>query len=484
MGFEPTASSMRPKRSSQLSYTPVTGHVRIVILPEDLAIHIQEDLVEPGDRYRRCVRVRSFRHPYLWGRDHPVVVDTLIAIALALFGVVSEITTEPPDDIPFRPHDGLSIAMTVAAAVPLLVRRKYPMASLAAIIPLSIWYSHQQYIGGGPFIALLFALYAVAARPSSRKASVGALITVSILGTALVVKDGVDIGPDDLLPLYGFIVTAWVLGDNMRIRRAHVAAVEDRAERLEREQFVEAQRAVLQERSRIARELHDIVAHSMSVMLIQAGAARRQLDRDVQASAEALGHIELTGRHAMEEMRRLIGVLREDGDTASRLPQPGIDDVAILIEHCREAGLDVDLRVEGDEREMPSGLELVVYRIVQEALTNTMKHAGPARADVVFDYGTDVFRLVVADDGRGAASTPVSQPGHGLAGMRERVSLYGGELVAGPQPGGGFRVTATLPLATATAKAAPLPTTGPAATTSHGPRTNPAATTKPATAHG
>lgn len=311
-----------------------------------------EDLAARAHRYGRCVR--GFRHPYLWGRHHPLVVDVVIAVTVAAFGLVTELV--------------------------------------------------------GP------------------------------------VEEGLR-GPNGL-------------------------SVEERAERLERERDAEAQRAVLEERTRIARDLHDVVAHGMSVMVVQAGAARRTLAHDdTDRATEALRNIEATGRGALEEMRRLVGVLRasatDDGDGSDgsadgagppRLPQPGIGDLDDLVTHCREAGLDVTLRVEGDRRELPSGLELVVYRIAQEALTNTIRHAGPARAEVRLGYGSDHLELGVTDDGRGAATSPRAEPGHGLAGMRERVALYGGTITVGPQRGGGFRVLARLPLDLA-AHAVPGPAT-------------------------
>lgn len=412
-------------------------------------------------------------HPYNWGREHPLIVDGLIAVACGLLGFAS-LAAEPPNP-EFKDPDVLSAVLTIAGSLPLVLRRRYPLAVYVVIAPPGLSYFILSYDGAGPWFGMLVGLYGVAAYANRRPAIVCLVFTVATVGVGLIdAADGTDLG--DILASIGLFGTAWVLGDNMRVRRAYVAAVEDRAAHLESERDAQAERAVLQERGRIARELHDVVAHSMSVMVVQAGAARRTLARDPNRAVEAIGHIETTGRGALAEMRRLVGMLRggrndgndgdESRDGASRLPQPGIDQVPVLVQQCREAGLEVALQVDGAARPLPSGVELVVYRIVQEALTNTMQHAGPAKANVELHYGAEVVSLAVSDDGRGAASdhpggassggdsggdrddgTP---PGHGLTGMRERVSLYGGEITAGPRAGGGFRVWAEIPVAAET----------------------------------
>ena len=385
----------------------------------------------------------------MWGRNHPVVIDALIAVGLAAFGLLTAYAG--PIEAPLRGPDALNYALTVGACVPLLVRRRHPVVVFLIAWPLTIWHTLVPYTGAGPVFAALFALYAVAAHARSRRTGVIALVAMALSIIVILFVPRLEAGWDDVLLTTVFLTSAWLLGDNMRIRRAYVAAVEERAERLERERDVDAQRAVLEERARIARELHDVVAHSMSVMVVQAGAARRTLAHDQDKAAEAVGHIESTGRSALEEMRRLVSVLRGaadgDDDGPVLLPQPQPDDLDKLILGCRDAGLDVDLSVAGDRRPLPPGLGLVVYRVVQEALTNTIRHAGPAHATVCLDYRPDVIVVTVTDDGRGAAAPAGAGPGHGLAGMRERVALYGGELAAGPQVGGGFRVVARVPVA-------------------------------------
>ena len=214
----------------------------------------------------------------------------------------------------------------------------------------------------------------------------------------------------------------------------------------------EARQAVAEERTRIARELHDVVAHSMSVVVVQASAAQRVMASDPDRAREALASIEVTGRDSLGEMRRILGALRGDDD-APLAPQPGLEQFAQLVRHCEEAGLPVEVELAGSPRELPAGIELATYRIVQEALTNAVKHAGPAHAVVRLDYGDDRLDIEVTDDGRGAAADTITSGGQGLVGMRERVELFGGTFAAGPRTGGGYRVKARLPVETATAPA-------------------------------
>jgi signal transduction histidine kinase len=216
--------------------------------------------------------------------------------------------------------------------------------------------------------------------------------------------------------------------------------LEQRTERLERERLT----AVADERARIARELHDVIAHSVSVMVVQAAAAEAVLARDPREAVEPLRAVQDTGRETLVEMSRLVGLLRDDSEELGLAPQPRLDELETLLAQVRDAGLPVRLEIQGERRPLPLGVELTAYRIVQESLTNVLKHAGDAHADVVVRYGTDAVELEVRDDGTGSANG--HQGGHGLAGMRERVSVFGGALDAGPQPSGGFRVLARLPV--------------------------------------
>jgi signal transduction histidine kinase len=257
--------------------------------------------------------------------------------------------------------------------------------------------------------------------------------------------------PGDLVGLLVEFTTAWILGDNLRTRRAYTASLEERATTLEQQERDNAARAVNEERARIARELHDVVAHSVSVMVVQAGAARRVLRRDPDRAAGALSSIEISGRQALDELRRLLAMLREYGDQSLVLaPQP--TDLEPLLAQVREAGLPVTMVVEGEARPLPTGVSLSVYRIVQEALTNAIKHAGPARATVRLKYLPEELIVTVTDNGRGLAEDLGNGNGdhaaarHGLIGMAERVALFGGDLRAGPKPGGGYEVEARLSL--------------------------------------
>jgi signal transduction histidine kinase len=228
------------------------------------------------------------------------------------------------------------------------------------------------------------------------------------------------------------------------VRLVLVRDRERRARLVQRERDLAAREAVVEERGRIARELHDAIAHNVSMMVVQAGAERRVLAAESQTTREVLQTIETIGRGALTEMRRLVGMLRSD--TADELaPQPGLDDLPRLAAQVREAGLPVELHVEGEPRELPVGIELSAYRIVQEALTNALKHAGDARARVHVRYTPNSLELEIADDGAGAPARAPSG-GHGLVGMRERVALYGGRLDAGRVPGGGFTVRVLLPI--------------------------------------
>lgn len=425
------------------------------------------------------------------------MLDGLIAAVVATFGVASDFAPESnPYAEHFRDPDVFSVALTLAGTLPLIVRRRWPvrvfLASYAAVLVHGVW----DYPGTGPWVAMLFGLYTVAAYERQRRVSLRCLASVLALGAVSLVLVPYEMTLEDIIfGSFGLPLGVWLLGDNVGVRRAYVEAVEDRAAHLEREQAAQAKRAVVEERNRIARELHDIVAHSMSVMVVQAGAARRTLNRDPERATEAIGQIEATGRNALAEMRRLVGVLRKNGpedgeqpgpEAAELGPQPGIDRIPALIAQWREVGMGAAFRVEGHQRPLPSGLELVLYRIVQEALTNVAKHAGPnATAHATLTFKSRSVTLAVGDNGRGASAAVIeatgghglvvvkdvgrlggrrivrvaeagareagssvteTTAGHGLVGMAERVALYDGEMRWGPRRGGGFEVRVKLPL--------------------------------------
>jgi signal transduction histidine kinase len=244
------------------------------------------------------------------------------------------------------------------------------------------------------------------------------------------------------IAVLAFMTVAWAVGLLIRYPVARARSAEEHAVRVEQEQAEAARQAVLEERRRIARELHDVVAHSVSVMTVQAGAVRRVLREDQDREREALLAVERTGRDAMAEMRRVVGLLREEGEAAPLSPQPGLETLSALLGTVRDAGLDVDLVVEGERRALPPGLDLAAFRVVQEALTNALRHARPTRASVMLQFAPDTLRIEVANDGAGGGAIG---RGHGSTGMRERVALYGGTVESGPREGG-YLVAATLPI--------------------------------------
>ncbi len=250
--------------------------------------------------------------------------------------------------------------------------------------------------------------------------------------------------PSDLAAAFVFLVGPWVVGTVLRQRAAHANEAVARADRLEREREIEAAAAAEQERTRIARELHDIVSHSISVVTIQTQAVRRRLGPDHAQEAADLAAVEATAREALAEMRRLFGVLRTDGEAASLAPQPGLAELNRLVDQVRSSGIQVDLTIEGDAYELPPGVDLAAYRIIQEALTNALRHSGAAHAAVVVRFRPTKLDIAVEDNGVGMTET--SAGGHGLVGVRERVALYGGTVEVVSVPTGGVRLSATLPV--------------------------------------
>ncbi|HXJ64930.1 MAG TPA: sensor histidine kinase, partial [Actinomycetota bacterium] len=252
----------------------------------------------------------------------------------------------------------------------------------------------------------------------------------------------------DIVTSAAILLGGWVLGDSTRARRRRDELLRDRAERAERERAITAEKAALEERSRIAREMHDVVTHSVSVIAVQAGAARTVVHDHPDQAEEALRSIERISRETMTELRRSLGVLRESSSDADLAPQPGLGTLDDLVQQFRGTGLEVEASVEGDPQPVSPGLDLAAFRVVQEALTNTLKHAGPATAHVLVRFEPDALDVEVTDDGRGPspAANGDGADGQGLAGMRERVAVYGGTLHTGAREGGGFEVRATFPL--------------------------------------
>ncbi len=342
------------------------------------------------------------------------------------------------------PHWAVSL-LALAETVPLFLRRRWPVA-----VPVAVWAAivGSTYAVDSPghsivfFLSAWFALWSSAANNERRRAL--GLLALALAGSALAVRNDPTAGPTEWLWFNAFGAFAWITGIGLRRRTEHAAALEERAALLERRREEEARLAVAEERARIARELHDVVAHSVSVMTVQASGVRRLLRPEQERERAALEIVEQTGREALAEMRRLLGVLREPDGAPELAPQPGLDRLEALLEQMRAAGLPVDVVVEGEPRPLAPGIDLSAYRVVQEALTNALQHAGEARAVVRLQYRPDRLELEISDDGRPAAHA--NGHGHGLHGMRERVTVCGGTIEAGPCPGGGFLVHASLPV--------------------------------------
>jgi signal transduction histidine kinase len=354
----------------------------------------------------------------------------------------------------WREGRGWQIAVAALfATLPLLLASLYPLpAVLIAVAALAYFGSPSAPPAAAPdavydtnslFIAALFAAW-VAGVNADRVRAVAGLVAVLALGVFVTFRF-----PDEALTDYVWIVTflgaTWAVAFLLRQRADALRVAEERARVLEQASESEALQAVADERARIARELHDVVAHSVSVMTVQAGGVRRLLRAEQEREREALQTIEETGRQALAEMRRLLGILRQPTEQAELSPQPGLERLDDLLGRVRAAGLPVEFEVAGAPVALPPGVDVSAYRIVQEALTNALRHAGPARATVRIAYEADAVALEITNDGR--ADGDGGGSGHGLAGMRERIAVYGGRLDSGPVPGGGYAVRARLPLA-------------------------------------
>ena len=341
------------------------------------------------------------------------------------------------------------LAVSVLGFVGLLLRRRWPLLILATIaIALKIW-SDRFFPPGvqiplSPIVVMLVLAYSTGAHTRGRKSWAGAVVLMlffaSLLWTQIETRQ-----PNQ--PQGPIVMTiAWLIGKGVRHYRDLTAALLAQTLQLKEERDERARLAIVVERGRIAREMHDVIAHSVSVMVIQAAAERRVLGLQEHQTRDVLETIERTGRQALVELRRMLGVLRKADDPLLLAPQPGLGDLDNLLDQVRDAGLPVSLRVEGSRVALPTGTELSAYRIVQEALTNAIKHAGHANAEVTVRYLGDRLELEVADDGDGAAASMELNGGHGLVGMRERVGILGGSFQAKARESGGFLVTATLPL--------------------------------------
>jgi signal transduction histidine kinase len=334
-----------------------------------------------------------------------------------------------------------------AITLPFFIRRRFPFGA-----PVAVGVA----IGGSSFVdghliprglvttlAAISAFVLMGALRDRTQSAAGLAFGIGI--TAIVAHNDPNGGVDNFVFTSIVFSIAWTVGFLVSRKFHEADLARERALKAERDREERARLAVSDERARIARELHDVVGHSVSVMTVQASAARRLLRPHQEKEREALIVVEQTGREALAEMRRLVGVLRRPEESPALAPQPSLEQIERLVEHTREAGLPVDLHIEGEPVQLPAGLDLTAYRLVQEGLTNTLKHAQAQHAEVVVRYEDGYVELTVSDDGRGGGNGG-DGGGHGLVGMRERVSVYGGELEAGPRAGGGFRLRARLPV--------------------------------------
>jgi signal transduction histidine kinase len=368
-------------------------------------------------------------------RRHPF--DALVV----LLAVVAEIK------VWIVPGAGPKVVFIVASllwTLPLLLRHRFPFAAPVFTFAVQAAASAADPTLGVEttgFVALLLSFWVVGAENERGQAIAGAaigfasIVAVAELDTRVSLENAV----------WGIILgsIACLIAYALQRRAKRASELEERAAQLERDREDRARAAVVAERTRIARDLHDVIAHSVSVMTVQAGAARLLLPEDPARAREPLLSVEETGREALAEMRRLFGIVRGE-DSAALAPQPGLARLDVLVEQARKAGLPVELRLEGERHVLPPGVDLTAFRIVQEALTNALKHARPARAQVTIRYGRDALDLEITNDGRRARTGEAT--GHGLVGMRERVALYSGKLEAGPRKRGGYAVRAQLPV--------------------------------------
>lgn len=392
-----------------------------------------------------------------WKADPRMAVDGMVAVVVAVLSVLDVAAVSDRGD---RPADGLAYVLVVTGSLNLFWRRRAPVAVLAYVTGvLAVMYLRDY----GAFLSVLGlpALYAVAVYEDHRRrawwaiAASGVVLLVAASVSLLRTADGVDYL--SALSMAAFVSAAIAAGAVVRNRQRIFVDTERRAASAEADRLAAAERAVASERSRIAREMHDVVAHSMSVISVQAAGGREIVHTDPDRAADVFATIEAVGRESLAELRRMLGVLRDSGDGAAALsPQPRIADLAAVVAQSSASGVTTELIIERHQRALVPGVELAVYRVVQEALTNVLKHAGPSTsATVRLTYGRDELTVEIIDDGRGATtSLSGGGAGHGLIGMRERVEIYGGTFAAGSRAGGGFVVQAVLPIVPADATGA------------------------------
>lgn len=395
----------------------------------------------PPIRYVREV-VRPERLERLRALD-PFTVDAVAAVVVFGFGLATVFSQDLRDGA--RDPGPLAVLTAFVICAPIAVRRRWPLGALTVSVIGIFLHILANWSEGSLPAAVLILTYSVGAHRRLPVAVAGVAMTATVIVVlALVDSPGLDVV--GTLGVLANFAAAWAIGVALRNRRlATDARVSEANERAEAARESSA-RALAEERLRIAQELHDVVAHSMSVIAVQAGAGMHVLDEHPDQARAALEAISATSRGTLAEMRRLLGVLRDSGGARATAPAPGLDDLPELIDEVRAAGVPAALHVDGVPEVVPAGVGLSAYRVVQEALTNVIKHAGqPTRVDVTVRHGPGALTVEIVDDGRGLAARSNGDGGHGLVGMRERVEVWGGELSVGPARGGGYRVAAVLP---------------------------------------
>jgi signal transduction histidine kinase len=383
--------------------------------------------------------------------------DALLGLFVAVMQVQG--TVAKPDEVGSRPLTDLGYLgylLLIVSGLVLAARRRWPLPVFVTAALVSLVYYTIGFTDGPGWIGLFVAVYTLTAYGDGRRSLAIAGVGITVLATGWLIT-AVDIEPAAAIGWVFFRIAASVmaaaLGESVRSRRVIAAEALERAHRAERTREEEARSRVDAERLRIAREVHDTVAHAIAIINVQAGVTAYTLGKRPERAREALLTIEQTSAQALHEMRAVLGVLRDSDN--GRVPHPGLAQVNELTAMAREAGLDITLAMTSSTAPLASTVDHTAYRILQESITNVIRHVGPTRVTVALDYGTDVLEVRVTDEGcrggaaDGAAGSRAPEPGHGIIGMRERCGLLGGELTAGPRPGGGFEVKARLPLAPA-----------------------------------
>jgi len=448
-----TPSILGVRRSTAIGRVPEFGTGRSQ--PEGEA-HLPREDDENGNRVRYASNMSRLDRLRASIEQHPLAFDAVIA---GLLWVLSLLTLKALWPLTHQEHSIRAVIVTSLAIVPLIWRRRYPLAVLAVMsvvftlghalsVPESEWWTYTWAV----------AFYGAGVYGSSKRRDLVRLGAVAAFLAVLVHRlffreiEGFE-GNLALLQVLSLaanvlaVIAVWWFSDAVRVRREQEDQLAETVVQLELDRQENARRAVFDERVRIARELHDVVAHHVSVMGVQAGAALLDLQKHTEKAEEALSNIEAASREAVQEMHRLLGFLRQEPEDTPLAPQPGMSQLPTLVDQMRDAGLPVELQIEGTARVLPPSVDLSAYRIVQEALTNTLRHAGPARATVKLNYADSAIDIEVLDNGRSPGTSQNGDAtGHGLIGMRERVTLLGGKFQAGHYPGVGYSVRAHLPL--------------------------------------